>query len=240
MDLIARSRTHIQQIMAGEYETGKVPGYPTVPAEIVTEEPTTLYRLYQPHLADNTIRKLVTQPALGLFAASLWDTNWIQLWGVTFLYKPKDVAEKGNIGWHQDHHYFTNIWQPDSEVFFMSLAISDVNSNMGPVLMIRGSHKWGYLAQGDFYEQDMEAIRQKIDAPAGAQWEEVPITMPAGAVSCHHQNTFHGSVGNQSGEPRLSILLELRTKRSTPIPGSESYYVQHLDDDETSPIIYAG
>ena len=239
-DLIERSHLHFQQLMSGVYETGIDPGYPDCPAEIVTGEPESLYRLYQPHLADRTIRKLVTQPVLGEYAASLWDASWIQLWGVTFLYKPPFVKEKGNIGWHQDHHYFTTIWQPGSEAFFMSLAISDVTADMGPVLMIRGSHAWGYLREGDFYNQDMQQVRSGISVPRDAPWEEVPLVMPGGTVSCHHKDTFHGSLANGSGKPRLSVLLELRTERSTPIAKSDSYYVKHLDDHQTSPVIYGG
>ena len=237
-DLIGRARQHIRMLMSGVYETGVDPGYPRAPAQIVKDEPRALYRLYQAHLADNTIRELVTHPAVARCAAALCDTDWVQLWGTTFLYKPSGVAEQGNIGWHQDAHYFTNIWTADSEVFFCSLALSDIEADSGPVLMIRGSHRWGYLGQGDFYGQDMKQVRGGIGVPPDAAWEEVPATMPAGAVSIHDKNTFHGSMGNRSGKPRLSILLELRTRNSAPISGSDSYYVKHLDDPVVSPVIY--
>ena len=35
-------------------------------------------------------------------------------------------------------------------------------------------------------------------------------------------------------------MLELRTRNSTPISGSESYFVQHLDNPEICPVIYEG
>jgi len=237
-ELRDRARQHVRMLMRGDYETGIEPGYPGAPAQVVPEAPKSLYRLSQPHLADDTIRELVTHPAVARGAAEIWAADWIQLWGTTFLYKPSGVAEQGNIGWHQDAHYFTNIWTEDSEVFFCSLALSDIEDDSGPVLIVRGSHRWGYLGQGDFYGQDMEQVRRDIHVPPGTTWEEVPLTMPSGAASMHHKNSFHGSMGNCSGMPRLSIILELRTRRSTPVKDSDSYFAQHLDNPEISPVIF--
>jgi len=62
--------------------------------------------------------------------------------------------------------------------------------------------------------------------------------MPSGAVSFHHKNTFHGSLANHSGVPRLSILTFLRTERSQPLADSDSYWLQNIDDPEICPVIY--
>ena len=237
-DVVERARRRFEPLMAGEYETGVAPGYPRAPAEALTEPPGQLYRLYQAHLADRAIRDLVTHPALGQWSAQLLGARRIQLWGSLLLVKPPNVEVKGNIGWHQDHHYFTTVWPDQSEAFFASIAVSDVAENSGPVIMIRGSHRWAYRGDGDFYGQDLDQVRSDIRVPDGESWQQAPMTMTAGSVSVHHRRTFHGSEANRSAEPRLSVLAFLRTQRSEPLAGSDSYWVQHLDDQSICPVIY--
>ena len=235
---LERARLRLKAVMAGTYETGIEPGYKQRSTPPTRDEPSELFRIYQPHMADRTVKELVTAASLGQTAARLWNAQWIQLWGTLFLNKPCGVAQKGNIGWHQDQHYFTTIWEPKSEVFFASIALSDIGPDSGPVMMIRGSHRWGYRGEGDFYGQAMETVRKGVHVPEGEQWEEVATTMPSGAVSFHHKNTFHGSLANHSGVPRLSILIFLRTERSQPLPDSDSYWLQNIDDPEICPVIY--
>ena len=236
-DVVDRARRRFEALIGGEYETGVVPGYSRAPAEALAEPPRQLYRLYQAHLADRAIADLVTHPALGQYTAQLFGARRIQLWGSLLLVKPPNVQVKGNIGWHQDHHYFTTVWSDQSEVFFASIAVNDIVGNCGPVIMIRGSHRWVYRGDGDFYGQDLEQVRSGIRVPDGDSWQQVPMTMTAGSVSVHHKKTFHGSEANQSAEPRLSVLAFLRTERSEPLSGSDSYWVQHLDDQSICPAI---
>ena len=103
---------------------------------------------------------------------------------------------------------------------------------------VLGSHRWGFLGQGDFFSSDQETLRARIEIPAGENWEEISALLPAGGVSLHHCLTFHGSEANISDQVRCSLAVHLRDERAEPVLDNENYYVSHLDDMKYSPMIY--
>ena len=165
----------------------------------------------------------------------------VQIWWVQLLYKPPslpDAKTQTTVGWHQDFQYWQNNWEEGSELFTAWVAFSDVGINSGPMAFVPGSQRWGFADEGDFFEQDNEAIRQGITVPAGEVWDEEPSLLPSGGVSFHHCLTYHGSNPNVSDIPRRSFALHLRTEKSRLKNGLKHGLTAFLDDPAFCPIIY--
>lgn len=231
-DLVRRANEHMDAVIAGEYETGVAPHRAQAPGEI---DPDRLVKIDQPHLSDRTILELVSQPELGRCAAEITGARLVQVWAVQLLHKPPSGAATGNVGWHQDHHYWHAWW--DGEVFTAWVPIVDVTADMGPVRYVTGSHRWGYLDGSDFFGADLDGLRKTL-IPEGEVWQEAEAILPAGAAALHHRRTLHGSGPNTSSSPRRSFAIHLRTERSRPLEGGEEMYVGHLDDELVCPVIY--
>jgi ectoine hydroxylase-related dioxygenase (phytanoyl-CoA dioxygenase family) len=163
-DLIQRVIKGMNAVRAGEYETG-VPPRPSFwnPGD----DPKKLCKIKMSQIANRAIMELVSHPAIGKLAAEITGAQMVQVWWVQLLYKPPvdpDGVIPTNVGWHQDRQYW-GVWEEGSELFTAWVAFSDVIAEAGPMKFVRGSHKWGLLNQGDFYEQNHDAQREEIEAP---------------------------------------------------------------------------
>ena len=245
-ELLRRVNTAFDDVMAGNYETGKAPLDSWWNAE--TDDPNKkLRKIDQPHLANNTIREFITHPAFGRTIAEITGANMVQAWVIQLLNKPPGGSAQGTVGWHQDQQYWTNWWTPDSEVFTAWIAVSDVAEESGPVCFVPGSQRWGLMSGGDFFATALDDQKaEQIKVPDGENWTESLATMPAGAFSLHHKYTYHGSRPNVSNKVRRSFAVHLRTDKSTATPGrgmnasdSHNYdYVSYLNDESVCPILY--
>ena len=236
-ELIERVIPRMDAVIAGEYETGRGPHARHFPDDAPPEK---LRKIDQPHLCDRTIREVIAHPELGRWAAEITGARRIQAWAVQLLVKPPGGTKAGTVGIHQDRQYWS-YWNDPQHVFTAWLAISDVRIESGPMIFARGSHRWGFLNQGDFFGEDVDAQRAEIAIPEGAVWEEVPAILPPGAVSFHHALTFHGSRPNMSDTPRRSFAVHLRTEGAHPVTPSGSdpdYYITRLNDEYEAPVLY--
>lgn len=233
-ELVERAVTHMDAVMACEYETG-VP--PHSRRWNPGDDERIIRKIDQPHLSDLTILELFTYPAIGEWAARITGAQMIQLWAAQMLYKPPGGDALGNVGWHQDKLYWS-YWE--GEVFTAWIALSNVTEENGAMRFVRGSHTWGGLIEGgDFFSGDHEAQREAISVPPGKEWEEVAATLEPGGVSFHNRHTFHGSGPNVATWPRRSFALHIRTEKSWPKAGVEkNIYTSHLEDHDISPILY--
>jgi ectoine hydroxylase-related dioxygenase (phytanoyl-CoA dioxygenase family) len=235
-DLIARAVEGMDAIRRGEYDTGRPP-CPSVwnPGD----DPNALCKIENPQFASHAVQELLRYPAFGELAAEITGATRVQAWWIQLLYKPPTVSQTQatNVGWHQDRHYW-QIWEEGSELFTAWIALSDVREECGPMRFVRGSHRWGFRNQGDFYAQDLVAQQHGLDIPEGETWEEVTAILPPGGASFHHCLTFHGSGPNLSNVPRRSFAVHLRTQNSRPVNDERRGLTEFIDDRELCPVIY--
>lgn len=215
-EFLERLRLAMYQVYAAEFETGREPwGGPWK----LGDNPMAVRKLDQAHWSNNTLRELATNATIGAMAARLAGTHEIRLWHDQLLYKPgqgPDAKGGGNVGWHQDRNY----WQCTTDNLLTAwVAFDDVSVANGCMQAVPGSHKWG-LIQGDFFEQDMDVLKRRLEQQSGRAFKVVPLEMKAGQVSFHHCLTIHGSGPNFTTKPRRSLVLHLMPADACYVAGS--------------------
>lgn len=223
----------MDRVIQADYETGVTPWavnwHPG-------DDPSRLVKIDQPQMADHGITDLLLNSKIGEVAAALSGADMVQVWAVQLLHKPGAASDAGNVGWHQDDDYWRQWW--DWEVFTCWLALSDVTLDAGPVRFIPGSHRWGFLGKGNFFQSDLESAKAEFGIPEGEEWHEFPAIVAPGGGSFHHRTTIHGSGPNFSACPRRSYAVHLRTERSRHLPDAPQQYVEQLDDPAISPVLF--
>src|SRR5439155_3593810 len=128
----------------------------------------------------------------------------VRLWADQALIKPpagKDSkTDAGDIGWHQDGAY----WHITSTKNMITawIALQDTDLSNGGMRTLVGSHKWGQIPDSDkFFDQDLDALRDKFSSKVNAPWIDEPCVLKAGQVSFHHALCFHGSGENRTKAP---------------------------------------
>jgi len=230
-DVLAAARVGMDAVRDGQFDTG-VP-----PTNDVTYDPSQLCKINNAHLASRGIHDLLTDSNIGQWVAALTGASMVQVFATQLLIKPYNSQAGGHVGWHQDRQYW-RFWQEPGGLLTAWVALSDVTPASGPMRFVRGSHRWGFLDQGDFFGSDHEALREMIQMPDGAIWEETEAVLPPGGVSFHNCLTYHGSGPNTSAGPRCSVAVHLRTQEAQPVPDKPNYYTSHLDDEAQCPVIY--
>ena len=201
--LIQSGSAHMDAVIAGEYETGVPPLDLTKLAtaeqlEHLKSNPqsTKICKIDQAHFCDHTIRRLVSDPAIGRLAAAATGARWVQIWATQLLFKPPGDGGSASVGWHQDMFYWQTVWE--GEVFTAWLALSDVTPETGPMRFVRGSHQWGMQEGGDFFNVNLDGLKENLKV-GNEEWKEVASVLSPGGVSLHHNLTLHGSGANRSG-----------------------------------------
>lgn len=207
------------------------------PTEHPGYDPKVLCKINNPHRSDKGLYGLVTCPEVGQRVAAVTGSRRVQVWASQLLIKPPGTEAAGHVGWHQDRQYW-QMWQQAEGLFTAWIALGDVGEALGPMCFVRGSHRWGFLNQGNFFGKDQQALREGIEVPADEMWEEVAALLPSGGLSVHHCLTFHGSGANVADVPRWSLAVHLRDERAVPVAGDESYYTSNLDDPQICPVMY--
>lgn len=197
-------REHMDRIIQGDYETKRPPWARNIDPGAPIDR---LIKIDNSYWCDSVIAKLVLSPVIGEIAAQLAGVEGIRLWHDQMLYKPSQSGGAVNVGWHQDYHYWQCVTPPN--LLTAWVAFDDITEEIGCMKAVPGSHEWGLLPEGDFFEQDLHSLQEKIVKASGKPFETAKCEMPAGAVSFHHCLTLHGSGTNTSGRPRRSIAIHL-------------------------------
>jgi hypothetical protein len=224
-------RDATEAVIRGDYDTGRAPHVTNAGADV--PEPA-LVKVDQPHLANRAIAAAIRDPAIASWAAAVTGAQWLQVFAVQLLKKAPAGRSAGNVGWHQDDLYWSE--QITGEAFTVWLALSDVDALSGPVQFVRGSHRWGRVDGGNFFDHDIEAQRQSLGLPHDAAWEPVAAVLSPGCASLHHRMVLHGSSENLGASPRRSLAIHMRSEKSTPIAGS--YFGGVIEDAVEAPVVY--
>ena len=225
--MIQRMHAAMDDVYAGIHETGRAPW----DAWKDSGNPTQIRKTDNSHWANNTIRELTLNATIGEMAARLMRTPEIRLWHDQLLYKPGQGAaagsRAGNVGWHQDHGYW-RCAQP--EMLTAWIALVDVDETNGCMQFVPGSHQWGLLPESDFFNTDLDTMKEKIAALTGRPFKTAPSRLKAGEVSFHHSLTIHGSGPNLTDAPRRSLVLHL-------MPADTHYVAGSPDDNHMNAIL---
>lgn len=199
---VAAAREHMAMVVGGTYERGEAP-------QVVcrlAESDKALRKIDNSWWADSVIAAVVTSPFLGHIAAELLGVEEIYLWHDQLLWKPGGSGTVGNVGWHQDKHYWTS--SSGTDMVTAWVAMDDIHEAIGPMRFLRGSNHWDVLGEGNYFDGDLQSQRERIEA-IGMPWDEVPALMSAGQASFHHCKTFHGSGPNTTQGPRRSLAVHM-------------------------------
>ncbi len=207
-------REHMDRVYAGEYETGRPPylgGWkPGGDAKGIRKTDNS-------HWSDCTLRALALNETIGAMAAQLIGSDTIHLWHDQLLYKPgagSNSEQAGNVGWHQDFHYWQCVDPP--RLLTAWVAFDDVDENNGCMQVVPGSNHWGLMEGGDFFSKDLAAQEAAMKAPDGSHFHPVSCKLKAGELSFHHCLTLHGSGPNSTHHPRRSLVIHM-------MPGDTRY-----------------
>lgn len=236
-DVVDKARRGTDAIRRGEYDRGQPPNKsPWNPGDSAD----TLCKIEQPQFASRAVLDLVSHSKIGELAAEATGAEWVQVWWVQLLYKPtgmESAESRVNIGWHQDRNYWKS-WEEGSELLTAWVAVSDVQEDCGPMRFVRGSNQWGLVEGSDFHGGDLDGVKNALKLPSDAEWNEQSALMSAGGLSLHDCYTIHGSGQNQSGHPRCSFAVHLRTQNSHPVDDLRQGLTRYIDDETVCPIIY--
>lgn len=124
----------------------------------------------------------------------------------------KEPHDGVSFPWHQDEQNrrkFDPDWQDCGEngsFVQIIVAIDPCTTENGPLLVIPGSHHWGYLKFDAFLTN--EQLDERFMSVRGLKVEsaQVPLLMQPGDAVLMHPRLIHGSWPNESPVPRRVFL----------------------------------
>ncbi|MFL3013938.1 MAG: phytanoyl-CoA dioxygenase family protein [Candidatus Neomarinimicrobiota bacterium] len=201
------------------------------------EDPKKIIKIDKPHLSSKVLYNLITQKTFGQILAKNTNSRKIQVWHSQGVWKPTGGGIKGNAGWHRDIQYWP-FWEA-SGVFTAWIALTDVFSNSGPVRYILGSNHWNEIKGVDFFNNDITS-QDKTIQKKHKDYKVVSAEISSGSIAIHGSKTYHSSIKNNSGAPRIGMVVHFATDQAKRINlvGEHSNYLDMLSDQSICPVIY--
>ena len=201
------------------------------------EDPKKIIKIDKPHLSSKVLHALITQKTFGQILAKSTNSRKIQVWHSQGVWKPSGGGTKGNAGWHRDIQYWP-FWEAPG-VFTAWIALTDVFSNSGPVRYILGSNHWTKIKGVDFFNNDI-ASQDKTIQKKHKDYKVVSAEISSGSIAIHGSKTYHSSIKNTSGTPRVGMVVHFATDQAKRINlvDEHSNYLDMLSDQSICPVIY--
>ncbi|MCZ6502494.1 MAG: phytanoyl-CoA dioxygenase family protein [Gammaproteobacteria bacterium] len=160
-------------------------------------------RVIEPvHQLDSRLEALIDDPRLVEPMRCLVGKENIALW--TDKLNLKRPREGSGFGWHQDSPYWLHDCAHVDQLPNVLLAFDDATDANGCLRVIRGSHTRGCLPGrrdgtqlGGFY----------TDPGHFDESQQVSLEVPAGSLVFFSPHMVHGSLPNNSDQPRRAIIL---------------------------------
>ena len=107
--------------------------------------------------------------------------------------------------WHQDEAY----WDPtrDHRALSLWLPLQDVDLASGCMHFVSGSHRLDILPHRSIGGDPMVHGLELEGDPAEHVHGAVPVPLPAGGCTIHHQRMLHYTTPNQRDEPRRAWII---------------------------------
>ena len=233
-DAIEDAIAGASEIMSGVYDTGIAPPQSRWKPG---DDQSILRKINMPQVSSSSLRELVKLEEIGDFAHSVTGAEDIQIWWSQLIYKPpeqEDRIQLNEVTCHQDSTYEPD-WSPDSHLFTIWIALSDVAEDLGPLQYLRGSHCLGALKKDISYFDRFEEIQETYNPYLDVRFEEITVPMAKGHISCHHRHIYHGSGPNKGLEPRIAVGVHLCADGSKVT--NRSMYTENLENLQFCPVI---
>ncbi|MDA9008819.1 phytanoyl-CoA dioxygenase family protein [Alphaproteobacteria bacterium] len=126
----------------------------------------------------------------------------------------KSASYGAVIEWHQDFAFYPHT---NDDVLAVGIAIDDMSSENGPLMVMPGSHK------GPIYDHHIDSVfagAMDLTANGLSLDDAVELSGPAGSLSIHHGRIAHGSAPNTSDRDRRLLFIEITAADAFPVSGS--------------------
>lgn len=203
-DQISSMKAAIDRVASGCYNHDRRP--PAVRRRVAplgTEQSVRWY--LNARILDRDIWALSTDARLGAVAAHLLETDSVSIVEDQLLDKPPSGLP---VNSHQDYAYWP--FSTSTEMITCWIALENMRPELGPVSVVRGSHRWGKgqkpqdLIEGSAHNWLAAAEASK---PRDVEMDLVPVEVDAGGGVFFHALTFHGSPENSSSSVRRACSI---------------------------------
>jgi len=201
LNFLDKLKNKFEPLFKGEFETGIEPDEWNWKFK---KDPINLTRqICNAWKADNLIRKFVCHEIVGKCCSLLMNWKGAKLVQDNVLWKPPGGK---TLGYHQDAAY--DDWIIPQTMVTCWMTLDNTSKETGTLEYLKGSHKWGLQPpKGEFhspddYKKEINIFTKKNNKKI----EIVHVEVPAGGVSFHHGNTWHGSGINKSKNHRRAIV----------------------------------
>ena len=159
-------------------------------------------RVLEPvHLFAGGFDRLIDDARLAAPMIGLVGCDTLALWTAKLNMK---TASGSGFGWHQDSPYWIHDHDDVEHLPNVMVALDAQSPANGCFRVIRGSHRHGILAGTDDGSQlgGFYTDPQCFDLA-----DEIPMQVDAGALIFFHPHSVHGSLPNQSAQPRRALIF---------------------------------
>jgi ectoine hydroxylase-related dioxygenase (phytanoyl-CoA dioxygenase family) len=201
---VASTLAAMERIYAGRYTHDRRP--PRLRRPVVPMGSSdSVHWVLNSRILDADLWSVATCPEIGANAATLLRTSAVSIVEDQLLAKPPGGRP---VNVHQDYSYWS--FSRSTQMITAWVALVDMTPEMGPLQLLRGSHRWAASArprelirgsENDWLE-GIEAVR-----PVGAEIDMHTLEVAAGDAIFLHSLTFHGSSRNASDRWRRAMSL---------------------------------
>ncbi|MFF0492180.1 phytanoyl-CoA dioxygenase family protein [Nocardia sp. NPDC003482] len=168
-------------------------------------------------LTNRRLRDFMLRPMIAATAARLAQTSRIRLWQSSIVHKQPQTGDGDTtIGWHTDRAYWRSC--TSTKMLTAWIALQDCDEDMGPVVMVDGSHRWPDTPEvralrwgRTFFGVDPALLQDRLER-TGMPLRYVPLLLRKGQVSFHNCLTVHGSGPNRSGKARIGAAVDMQDR----------------------------
>ena len=216
---IARARSRFEPLFQGKFETGLYPDEWNWRAGRDRDDLTR--QICNAWKSDLAIAAIVLRSDVGRAAATLRRWPGARMGQDNVIWKPPGTKP---LGFHQDDSY--NNWIVPGEMLTCWITLDDTKAGQGTIEYVRGSHRWPIappITQFHAPDDPLHDLRPAAEAAGIADYEIVPIEIPAGSAVLHHGRTWHGSRDNRGDKPRRAVIAHCISSAATFHPTDISY-----------------